>query len=175
MLNENIENSNYYKKCEGVKDFFLKDENFKHKKNNVNQINQNIKDIKDIFHSFCNYSCDNEIMIDYRYLKIIEKINGFDNDFIIDFLIKKIQTILQKKSNNLIIHVCLQSLTLTDIEKHYKFIYKLSEELNDKIPDLSEKLEKCFLYKAPFIISHLFSILSTIVNKKTLSNVQIIK
>ena len=171
MLNENSSTIDYSKKCESVKEYFLQDENFKNTKNNINKINKNFKDI---FSSFCNFYQENEIIIDYRYFKLLEQINGLDKDFIIEYLVKTIQTVLQKK-DKFFIHVCLQSLSISDIEKQYKFICKLSETLNNVIPDISDKLEKCFLYKAPFMLSQLISILSTCVNKKTLSNIQVVK
>jgi hypothetical protein len=50
-------------------------------------------------------------------------------------------------------------------------MYKISEVLKTSFPD---NLEKCFIYKAPFIFSQFFSVISTFVDKKTLSKIELI-
>jgi hypothetical protein len=170
MSNENyiIKNEkSYYNKCDIIKEHFLKDVNFKNKKPNIAQIN---KSLKEILFLFCNVNEDNEMIIDYRYFKLLESINGLDKDYIIKYVMNNISIIL-KKQEHFVVHLCLHSLTLSDLEKHYTFMYKISEMLKTSFPD---NLEKCFIYKAPFIFSQFFSVISTFVDKKTLAKVELI-
>lgn len=157
----------YYNKCDIIKEQFLKDENFKNKKPNIVQINKSLKEILSLF---CNIAEDNEIIIDYRYLKLLESIHGLDKDFIIQYVVTIISTVL-KKQQHIIVHLCLHSLSLSDLEKNYSFIYKISEVLKTAFPD---NLQKCFIYKAPFIFSQFFSIISTFIDKKTLAKLELI-
>ena len=71
-----------------------------------------------------------------------------------------------------VVHVCMKSLNLIDIEKNYSFIHKMSEILKTLFPD---KLEKCFIYNAPIVFSQLFNMLSVFIDKKTLEKIQIIE
>ena len=170
MSNENyiIKNEkSYYNKCDIIKEQFLKDENFKNKKPNIAQIN---KSLKEILFLFCNVAEDNEMIIDYRYFKLLESINCLDKDYIIKYVMNHISIIL-KKQEHFVVHLCLHSLSLTDLEKHYTFMYKISEVLKTSFPD---NLERCFIYKAPFIFSQFFSVISTFVDKKTLSKIELI-
>ena len=72
MSNENYiikDEKSYYNKCDIIKEQFLKDENFKNKKPHISQIN---KSLKEILFLFCNVNEDNEMIIDYRYFKLLE-------------------------------------------------------------------------------------------------------
>jgi len=160
--------NNYVVKCEKIKNFFLNDEYFAKKPKSKTFI----KTFEQLFTSFCHNQND-EILIDFRYFKILEKINGFHTDIIIEYLVKMIQNILMKR-DRLFFHVYLQSFTLVDMEKQYNFIYKLHETVNNLVPNISDKLEKCFLYKAPFVLTQIFSLLSSFVEKKTLANIQVV-
>jgi isopentenyldiphosphate isomerase len=86
------------------------------------------------------------MIIDYRYFKLLESINGLDKDYIIKYVMNHISLIL-KNQEHFVVHLCLHSLSLSDLEKHYTFMYKISEMLKTSFPD---NLEKCFIYKAPF-------------------------
>jgi len=167
MSNENYIIKSNYNKCDIIKEQFLKDENFKNKKPNIAQIN---KSLKEILFLFCNANEDNEIIIDYRYLKLLENIITFDTDFIIKYVMSVISTVVKKQAH-IIVHLCLHSLSLTDLEKHYSFMYKISDALKTAFPD---NLQKCFIYKAPFIFSQFFSVISTFIDKKTLAKVELI-
>jgi len=170
MSNENYiikDEKSYYNKCDIIKEQFLKDENFKNKKSHITQIN---KSLKEILFLFCNVNEDNEMIIDYRYFKLLESINCLDKDYIIKYVMNHISLIL-KNQEHFVVHLCLHSLSLTDLEKHYTFMYKISEMLKTSFPD---NLERCFIYKAPFIFSQFFSVISTFVDKKTLAKIELI-
>jgi hypothetical protein len=160
MLNSN-------NKCSIIKNNFISDENFTKKKGTIYQIN---KSVNDILLAFCNSNDENEIILDYRYFKILSNLNCVHSDSIIQHVIAVIQSTLEKKEL-FIIHVCLKSLSIVDIDKYYHFICKMSEILKSTFPD---KLEKCFIYKAPFIFSQLFTIISAFVDKKTMAKIELI-
>jgi len=194
MLKQECEQPN---KCSIIQNNFVLDEKFKLKK--YIQINSQLttenvnKIISDLFNGLCCSNKDNEIILDYRYFKIFMNFKSsqysinsssksvssattsemIENDynFVIQYIINAINKILLNQ-NSVVVHVCLQSLNLTDIEKYYQFICNFSQRLKTTFPD---KLEKCFIYKAPFIFSQLFSIISAFVDKNTLSKIQLIK
>jgi hypothetical protein len=158
---------NSHSNCSTIKDRFLLDDNFKPKKNAIYQSN---KTLSELLLGFCHSNEDNEIILDCRYFKLIYNLNCIDCDSIIQHVINVIRTTLEKRET-FIIHVCLKSLSLTDIDKYYKFICKISEVLKITFPD---KLDKCFIYKAPFIFSQLFSIISAFVDKKTMTKLELV-
>jgi hypothetical protein len=65
----------------------------------------------------------------------------------------------------------MKSLTLTEIEKHMEFIQYISKLLRDKY---TNKLLKCYIYNAPFVFSQLFNIISFLIDKETLSKIELI-
>lgn len=158
---------NSHNKCSIIKNNFISDENFISKKYTGLQIN---KTINEILLAFCNSNNENEIILDYRYFKVLSNLNCVHHDSIIQHVIDVIHATLEKREL-FIIHVCLKSLSLTDIDKYYQFICKISEILKTTFPD---KLEKCFIYKAPFIFSQLFTIISVFVDKKTLAKIELV-
>jgi hypothetical protein len=175
----NIVEKEQLTKCNIIKEQFLEDENFKNKRMNIYNLN---KSLKEILFLFCNSNQDNEIIIDYRYFKLFESIDGFNKDYLIEHVIKIIKDSLMKtkKSFNtvtnitnekFVVHLCLHSLSISDLEKYYPFIYKMAELFKVIFPD---NLEKCFIYKAPFIFSQFFSIISTFIDKKTTSKIELI-
>jgi hypothetical protein len=129
------------------------------------------KTMNDLLLGFCNINEDNDIMLNYSYLKIIKQlIQTLDNHFIIDHVVQMIDQVLNKHSF-FTVHVSLKSLTISDIEKYYSFISNISETLKKKFPD---KLEKCFIYNAPFIFSQIFNIISSFVDKPTIVKIQLV-
>lgn len=158
---------NSHSNCSTIKDKFLLDDTFKPKKSIFHQSN---KTLSELLLGFCHSNEDTEILLDCRYFKVIYNLNCIDTDSIIQHVINVILNTLEKRET-FIIHVCLKSLSLTDIEKYYKFICKISEVLKITFPD---KLDKCFIYKAPFIFSQLFNIISAFVDKKTMGKIELV-
>ena len=185
MLCESV-TTDYSQKCERMKSFFLNDELFAKTKTNKN-INKNInnnnnndqysnnnnsalqnKSFHDLINSFCHVNVEKEVVIDFRYFKLLSTWNGFDTDFMIQHIMNVIETAL-KYNENFIMHMYLKSLSMTDMEKYYPFIVKISETFKNKFAD---KLQRCFLYKPPFIFAQLFNIVSTFFDKKTIGKLQ---
>ena len=166
MLSEGCKQK--YNKCEHIKERFLNDENFNKKRNMVNRIN---KSMHELLLLFCSYNEDNEIIVDCRYLKLLTNINGVNFDFIIEHFMHIMKEVA-KHRQQFVLHLGLHSFGLTDLEKHYPFITKLSDVIKANFPD---NLEKCFIYKAPYIVSQFVSILSHFIDKKTMPNFVIIE
>jgi hypothetical protein len=158
---------NSHNKCSIIKNNFISDENFISKKYTGLKIN---KTLNEILLAFCNSNNENEIILDYRYFKVLSNLNCIHYDSIIQHVVDVIHATIEKKEL-FIIHVCLKSLSLTDIDKYYHFICKISEILKTTFPD---KLDKCFIYKAPFIFSQVFTIVSAFVDKKTLAKIELV-
>jgi hypothetical protein len=145
-----------------IKNTFSEDKNFFIMKN---------KTFDEILFNFCSINEENEIVIDYRYFKLLCLTKSMNYDTINEYVIKLMQKVLLNNSV-FVVHLCLKSLTIADVDKHYKFICKISEILKTTFPD---KLEKCFVYKAPFIFSQLFTIISAFVDKTTLDKLELVK
>ena len=151
--------------CELINQTFLKDENIKKYKKQIH-INTNTN-IQGILASLIKND-NNNIILDYRYFKLIAIPDNYD--LIIQTIINNINETL-KNNNTFTMHVYMKSLTLTDIDKYYIFICKITEILKMCYPD---KLEKCYIYDAPFIFTQIFSIVSIFIDKKTQMKIQIL-
>lgn len=153
-------------KCTIIKNNFLLDDIFSTNKKNA-PVNKNIDDI---FNGFCNLNKDNEIIVDFRYFKLLKTQMNVETDFMIQHIINIIKKALIK-NKLFVMHVCLKSLSIADADKYYNFICKISEILKNAFPD---KLEKCLIYNAPCIFSQLVSIFSAFVDKKTMGKLEMI-
>lgn len=119
-----------------------------------------------------NFICintDNEIIIDYRIFKLVATQQSYPN--IIQIIVDTIEKVLFE-SDLFTIHLCLKSLTLKELENYYPFIRIVTETLKTKYTD---KLEKCYIYNAPFIFAQVISLVSKIVDKKTQQKMIIVK
>ena len=65
----------------------------------------------------------------------------------------------------------MNSLSIIDIEKHRIFFIMASKLFSEKYPD---RLNKCFIYNAPYIFEKLFSMISMFIDKETQSKIRII-
>ena len=133
---------------------------------NINRIPLLVTD--ELLDSFCNITADNKILLDYRIFKYIARTATYDT--LIKQITKKINTVLRSRPH-FSVHICTKLLTISGADKHILFIYKLTESLNSSYPD---KLEKCYIYDAPFIFQKIIGMLSLIVDKKTLSKITIV-
>lgn len=137
------------------------------KANKVGERSQ-VQVTNDLLESFCHITNNNKILLDYRIFKYIARPSTYD--VLIKHISNKINLVL---SNNptFSVHICTKLLTISGADKHILFIYKLTESLNSSYPD---KLEKCYIYDAPFIFQKIIGMLSLIVDKKTLSKITIV-
>jgi hypothetical protein len=121
--------------------------------------------------AYCNLNDENNIILDYKYFKLIRKLNRIENYTIIDHMISIFQKALEKKEV-FTIHFCLKTLTISDIDQYYSIIREISEIFKIKFPD---KLEECFIYNAPFIFTQFIKIVSVFADKKTMNKLKLVK
>jgi hypothetical protein len=125
---------------------------------------------EDVLKKACYLYKENQIVINYSYLKWIMKNGVYTNECLIEYIMNVFkETLLYHK--NFILHMNSSHLTMMDIDKYYLFIKNISLIMKESFPN---KLDKCFVYNAPFIFSKLFSILSVFIDKATLQKIQIV-
>ena len=76
-----------------------------------------------------------------------------------------------REYDQFIIHLNTNNLNLIDVDKYFLFIQKVSQIMKDQFP---EKMKTCYIYKAPFVFSRLFSIVSIFIDKNTQQKIKII-
>ena len=67
------------------------------------------------------------------------------------------------------VHANIKKLTLLEIDKNKEFIYEMSNILKTKFND---KLDVCFIYDGSFIFKQIYNLLSTFIDKITLSKIR---
>ena len=121
----------------------------------------------DIFKGLCCIK-ENNIVLNYIYFKYIA--NDETYSYIMNHITNNIDQILQT-NNEFSVHVNMKSLTIVDIDKHKEFIQQISLFLKDNYPN---KLEKCYVYNAPFMFSNLFNIVSIFIDKETQKKIELV-
>jgi hypothetical protein len=123
---------------------------------------------QDIYDGLCIIH-EKSIKIDYSYFKYFATKNTYP--LISTLITNNIDTILLN-NNNFTVYVNMKSLTFSEIEKHMEYIQFISILLRDKYPG---KLFKCYIYNPPFIFSQLFNIISFLIDKETISKIELIQ
>lgn len=142
--------------------------NFNNISNFSQSLNMKINEnkLQELLHNFCSVKTNNEIVVNYKYFKII---NTFiDKNNILSYLIFIVENVL-KNYNTFIVHVNIEKLTLLEIDKNRDFVQNMSNILRDRFPD---KLELCFIYEGSFIFKQVYNLLSLFVDKKTLKKIK---
>ena len=121
----------------------------------------------DIFKGLCCIK-ENNIVLNYIYFKYIA--NDETYSYIMNHITNNIDQILQT-NNEFSVHVNMKSLTIVDIDKHKEFIQQISLFLKDNYPN---KLEKCYVYNAPFMFSNFFNIVSMFIDKETQKKIELV-
>jgi hypothetical protein len=161
---ENSVNINVQKE---LNHYFSKND-YKHIKMVVQQ-NRMTRD-EDILKKACYLYKENHIVINYSYLKWVMKNGIYTNESLIEYIMNVFkETVIYHK--HFILHINSNHLTMMDIDKYYLFIKNISLVMKQTFPN---KLDKCFVYNAPFIFSKLFSILCVFIDKATLQKIQIV-
>jgi hypothetical protein len=123
-------------------------------------------EINDIFNGLCKIK-DGIIIIDYTYFKHFASLETYP--VIISLITNNIDEVLKYKSF-ITVYLNMKTLTVTDIDKHKTFIYHILDLLNKKYP---KKLDKCYVYNAPYIFSQIYNIVSLIIDKDTLMKIEL--
>lgn len=123
---------------------------------------------QDILHKFGS-SNGNEVFLNYAIFKLIGSQATYST--IVAYMFK----LLQDTSNihsKIVVHVYLKTLTVSDVDKHKPFIMDVIHKLTTELPDI---LEVSYLYKAPFVFSQIFSLISMAIDKETREKIQVVK
>jgi len=137
------------------------------KSKNVTSFPLNLTD--SLLSNFCRITAEEQIVIDYRIFKYIAKTNTYD--MLIDHIINTIDYALTLKPV-FTIHIYAKLLTIAAADNHVSFVYKLTDILNKKYP---EKLNKCYIYEAPYIFQQILLMLSMFVDKRTIAKINVIE
>jgi hypothetical protein len=133
--------------------------------NNIN-LKLNEEKLHELLDNFCHIKVNNEIIIQYKYFKII---NTFiDENYILNYLIFIVEKILINYET-FIVHVNIEKLTLLEIEKNRDFIMNMSNVLKEKFPD---KLDVCIIYEGSIFFKQIYRLLSVFIDKNTLKKIR---
>lgn len=137
--------------------------------NSAEKISDKVKkgEWSEILNGLC-FIKNNSIILNYIYFKHVALDQTYD--YILNYITNKIDNVLTE-NDDFIVHVNMKNLTLTDIDKHKKFIKSISGFLKEKYPD---KLAKCYVYNCPFIFSQIFNIISMFIDKETQKKIIVI-
>lgn len=128
----------------------------------------NSEKITTTLQDFCLNYHTNNVSFDYKLFKFLY--NHISIEKILQHIINVINSILNKY-DTFIVHVNIKSLTLLDIDKYKEFIQIMSIKLKELFND---KLEKCYIYDAPYIFSSVFNFLNMFIDKKTQDKLEIV-
>lgn len=132
---------------------------------NIN-LKLNEEKLHELLDNFCHIKIHNEIIIQYKYFKII---NIFiDQNYILNYLIFIVEKILINYET-FIVHVDIEKLTLLEIEKNRDFIMNMSNVLKEKFPD---KLDVCIIYEGSVFFKQIYRLLSIFIDKNTLKKIR---
>jgi len=136
-----------------------------------NEIKRDIKniDFSLFLNSFCRIDQHNQIVIDYRYFKLIAFTDNYElfKFFLVDKINKALLVV-----DKIVLHVNLDSISVTDIDKHSNFLIQLARFMTDNFPD---KLEKGYIYNSGFLINSIYNILLMVLDKETRTKIIFVK
>lgn len=107
------------------------------------------------------------VYIDNRHFKYIGHLTNYD--IILDHIVASLHKVLETFPLYTI-HLCLKSLTVGQIEKHYQFIKHACDVLKKTFVN---KLNVCYIYQAPFIFNQLFRLITPFLDKLTISKMRL--
>ena len=121
----------------------------------------------DILNTLCNVK-DNLVILDNNYFKYFAAKETYD--IILSHVVNNIDAILSAY-DGFIVHVNMKGLTVSDVDKHYKFIQNISLLFKQKYPN---KLTKCFIHNPPFVFSQIFNMVSLFIDKETQTKIELV-
>ena len=131
----------------------------------VPEENEIINNFTENYNNFCYVENENNIVINYNFLKNILNAQTYD---LINIKVKKIFDDVLKNYSDFNVKVFIKTLTINDIDKHKIFIYSISNILKNEYPN---KLSKCIIYEGSYIFANIYSIISIFIDKKTLEKI----
>lgn len=136
-------------------------------KNNINTLLQQ-GDINSIGNNLC-FVNNNMIILNYPYFKYFAHKETYN--FILNYIISIIDNLLIK-NESAILHVNMQSITLSDIDKHKTFIKNISNLFKNRYPN---KLNRCYIHNTPNMFEQIYKILKLFIDQETIDKIIIVK
>lgn len=121
----------------------------------------------DILTKLCN-SKDDSIFLDHTFFKHFASKETYP--ILTNYILNHINNILLTH-NSFVVHVNMKNLTLLEIDKHMGFLQSFSLFLKTTYEN---KMAKCYIYNAPFIISNVINMISLFVDAETLKKIEIV-
>lgn len=124
--------------------------------------------VDDIISGFCSIKNDS-IILDYACFKCFAGNETYQT--ILNIITGHIDSIL-KENDTFVVHVNMKHLTMSDVDKHKKFICILSNQFKERYPC---KLNKCYIYNAPSVFSQIYKMISCFIDKETQKKIHLHK
>lgn len=121
----------------------------------------------DILYGLCSIK-ENIVLLNYVYFKHIAKEDTYK--YILNYLVTSLDNMLIMNSK-FIVHLNMKNLTITDIDKHKIFIQEMADCFKNRYP---QKLEKCYVYNAPFIFSQIYNMIGVFIDKETQQKIELV-
>jgi hypothetical protein len=154
-------------KVEIYKNLFTK----KNKQTILEEVTKKIREQQwdEILYEICNVK-ENNILINYNYFKYFGTSETYET--IIQLLIRNIDKILEQY-DNYNVYLNMQLLSISQLERHNKFFFNISQIIMDKYP--KNYLNKCYVYNAPFVGSQFINIIRLFNSKETIDKIELVK
>lgn len=135
-----------------------------------NQILTKIKQnkIQEVLEGYAHIK-DDAIVMDLKYSKY------YANQYTYDIMTNYIDNLVSQLTNKFSVfnvYINIQSLSLTDIDKHNAYFKYIALFLSDKYPD---RLNKCYIYNASAIFETVLNIMNRFIDKETQDKLHVIK
>ena len=116
-------------------------------------------ELNNIMNNLCRVRNTYEIMIDFKYFKLVAKPDFYDT--IIKYLVATIKYVLHTQ-HRAVLHINLKSMSLTDIDKYRTFISQISYEQN-----ILPSINSINIYNTGSIFATLINVVLGFLDKNT--------
>jgi hypothetical protein len=124
--------------------------------------------IHDIIPIFCSNQ-DDTMFLNFYCMKWL---TNLEKTVFIDIIRSNLHAVIEKGYPKVTIHVCLKSLSISQIDKYYSLFRDASTIFKEEFPD---RLEKCYLYHCSSIFTYIYKLISHLLEKETLKRVEVYK
>ena len=102
----------------------------------------------------------------------IKWLSNIDKLVIINVIRNNMHEVLERGYDKITIHVCLKSLSISQIDKYYSLFKDAANIFKQEFPD---RLEKCYLYHCSTIFSYIYKLVSRLLEKETIERIEVYK
>ena len=118
---------------------------------------------------FFSHSLQGDLYINLYCLKYMA---SWDPVLFISLLRLRIQSLLHGGHSQMNVHVCLKSLTVTQMSKYFSLFKETAATFKKEFPHI---LDRCVLYHGSSIVSQIFSLVSKCLEKETMQRITLYK